>query len=267
LLERDPTYTREIWAWFGTGLLVILLRTGVRIRLVGFKGFEGDDYVTILTLAMFTMDAVLVDILYWTGTNVDVATGAISSLSDSVVRELEYGSKVQLAAWYSYTALLWSIKVSHLFFKTTSCEHRVLRYLALFTASSYVAVILTISLGCHPYSHNWQVRPTPGPECTFKKQNFIVTTALNVVTNAAILCIPLPMLQKLHAPRYKKILIAMLLSSGLFVITAALLRAAFTLGTAPSSITINRWGVRETIIGILAINAPILRAIFRKNFW
>lgn len=93
------------------------------------------------------------------------------------------------------------------------------------------------------------------------------------------------MLKQLKVPLFKKILIALLLSSGLFVITAAIIRAAVTLGSAPSSITINRWfptynnhihntdisvlgwGVRETIIGILAINAPILRPILTRNFW
>lgn len=75
------------------------------------------------------------------------------------------------------------------------------------------------------------------------------------------------MLRRLKVPILKKIFIALLLSSGLFVITAAIIRAAVTLGSAPSSITINRWGVRETIMGIIAINAPILRPLFTRGFW
>lgn len=75
------------------------------------------------------------------------------------------------------------------------------------------------------------------------------------------------MLRQLKVPVFRKVLIAVLLSSGLFVITAAIIRAAVTLGSAPSSITINRWGVRETIIGILAINAPILRPLLTRSFW
>lgn len=146
-------------------------------------------------------------------------------------------------------------------------QHKALKYLAWFTALSYAAVVLTISLGCHPYEDNWQVRPLPPAACTLKKQNFLVTAVLNVLTDAAILCIPLPMLRHLKVPLLKKLLIALLLSSGLFVITAAIIRAAVTLGSAPSSITINRWGVRETIIGILAINAPILRPLLTRNFW
>ncbi|GME58533.1 transcriptional regulatory protein [Neofusicoccum parvum] len=261
----------EVWAWFGIGVTVIFVRFGVRIRMVGFRGFEGDDYVTIMTLAMYTMDAALVDICYRDGTNVDVPPSSINGLTDSEIDRLRYGSKMQLAAWYSYTALIWCMKATMLFFYKRLTfglwQHKALRYLAWFTALSYMAVVLTISLGCHPYDHNWQVRPLPQKECTLKKQNFLVTAVLNVLTDAAILCIPLPMLKQLKVPLFKKILIALLLSSGLFVITAAIIRAAVTLGSAPSSITINRWGVRETIIGILAINAPILRPILTRNFW
>ncbi|KAL1642963.1 hypothetical protein SLS58_005205 [Diplodia intermedia] len=75
------------------------------------------------------------------------------------------------------------------------------------------------------------------------------------------------MLRQLKVPFYRKALIAVLLCSGLFVITAAIIRAAVTLGSSPSSITINRWGVRETIIGLLSINAPILRPLLTRSFW
>ncbi|EKG12260.1 hypothetical protein MPH_10565 [Macrophomina phaseolina MS6] len=271
LLKRDSTYMTEVWTWFGIGVTVIFVRFGVRVRMVGLRGFQGDDYVTIMTLAMYTMDAALVDICYRDGTNVDVSEAAIDQLTDAEIDRLAYGSKMQLAAWYSYTALIWCMKATMLFFYNRLTfglwQHKALKYLAWFTALSYVAVVLTISLGCHPYEGNWQVRPLPPSECTLKKQNFLVTAVLNVLTDAAILCIPLPMLRQLKVPVFRKVLIAVLLSSGLFVITAAIIRAAVTLGSAPSSITINRWGVRETIIGILAINAPILRPLLTRSFW
>lgn len=48
LLKRDSTYMTEVWTWFGIGVTVIFIRFGVRIRMVGFRGFQGDDYVTIM---------------------------------------------------------------------------------------------------------------------------------------------------------------------------------------------------------------------------
>lgn len=108
-------------------------------------------------------------------------------------------------------------------------------------------------------------------------------------TDALIFCIPLPLLWKLQIPLRKKLVIGLLLSSGLFVIIAALIRVILTLGASPSALSINgvsifphppqnphlspsrsnipQWGVRETLVGIVTVNIPVLRPIFNKSFW
>ena len=98
-------------------------------------------------------------------------------------------------------------------------------------------------------------------------QNFVVTVVLNVITDAAILVVPLPLLWKLKIPAQRKIVIGLLLCSGLFVISAAIIRVVLTLGSNPSALNINRWGVRETIVGIVAVNLPILKPLCQKSFW
>lgn len=77
----------------------------------------------------------------------------------------------------------------------------------------------------------------------------------------------MPLLWKLKVPVRKKIVLCLLLSSGLFVITAAILRLHFSLVEHPSALTINRWGVRETVVGVLSVNIPVLRPLFDKSFW
>lgn len=99
------------------------------------------------------------------------------------------------------------------------------------------------------------------------RQNFYVSTILNVTTDAIILSIPLPLLWTLQVPKRQKIALILLLCSGLFVIAAALIRITMTLVGSPSAVTINGWGVRETIAGILAVNIPIIRPVFTKSFW
>jgi hypothetical protein len=65
----------------------------------------------------------------------------------------------------------------------------------------------------------------------------------------------------------RKIVIGVLLSSGLFVIAAAIIRVVLTLSANPSALNINRWGVRETIVGIITVNIPILRPLLTRSFW
>lgn len=58
-----------------------------------------------------------------------------------------------------------------------------------------------------------------------------------------------------------------MLLGGVFVIVAAIVRICMSLQAEPSTVNINRWGIRETIAGILAINTPIIRPILSKAFW
>ncbi|KAF5572255.1 integral membrane protein PTH11 [Fusarium pseudoanthophilum] len=153
---------------------------------------------------------------------------------------------------------------------------------SILCALSYLAVFLTITFRCFTTQKNWQVVSDPGEKCSFRMQDFLVTTVLNVLTDALILGIPMPLLWKLQVPFRKsvssplpqspsntprKLVIGLLLSSGAFVIAAAITRVVLTLSTNPSTLTINAWGVRETIVGILTVNIPILRLIFSKSFW
>ncbi|RBR18866.1 hypothetical protein FVER53590_29072 [Fusarium verticillioides] len=88
---------------------------------------------------------------------------------------------------------------------------------SILCAASYLAVFLTITFGCFPTQKNWQVVPDPGGKCSFKIQNFLVTTILNVL----------------------KLVVCLLLSSGAFVIAAAMIRIVLTLSANPSALTIN----------------------------
>jgi hypothetical protein len=48
LLAADDSFLIECWTWYSLGCLIILLRYAVRLRTVGFRGFEGDDYIAFL---------------------------------------------------------------------------------------------------------------------------------------------------------------------------------------------------------------------------
>lgn len=144
---------------------------------------------------------------------------------------------------------------------------RLLTYLFWICGAAYVAVVLTVFLGCRPLQLNWQVVPMPPSQCTFRRQNSIVVAVLNILTDAAVLAVPFPMLWRLKMPTRRKIMISILLSSGIFVITAAIIRVVYSLDAHPSAANINRWGTRETIIGIFATNIPIIRPMISRAFW
>lgn len=51
------------------------------------------------------------------------------------------------------------------------------------------------------------------------------------------------------------------------MMATAIVRAVQTLTGAPSVININRWGFRETGVGMIAVNAATLLPLFTKRFW
>ncbi|KAK1975738.1 hypothetical protein LZ30DRAFT_807336 [Colletotrichum cereale] len=107
----------------------------------------------------------------------------------------------------------------------------------------------------------------PGHECTFRPQNFWVLLWLNTLTDAALLCIPIPILLHLRVSLKRKIGVGVLLSSGVFVISTAIVRAITTLGGSPSIININRWGFRETAVGLITVTLPVLSPLATRAFW
>ncbi|KAI7760983.1 hypothetical protein LZL87_012136 [Fusarium oxysporum] len=290
-IEHRPSFLIESWTLYVLGTLILFSRFAVRLKTVGWRGLQGDDFFSVLVLIFYAVDAFTVHLIYYLGTNIEAGVAAKThTLTNDEIHEYETGSKLELAAWYAYTALIWSLKGTMLCFfsrMTIGTWHNIfVKTVSVLCAVSYLAVFLTITFGCFPTQKNWQVVPDPGAlteKCSFKMQNFLVTTVLNVLTDALILGIPMPLLWKLQVPFrksvsplpapktpsniHRKLVIGLLLSSGAFVIAAAITRVVLTLSANPSALTINAWGVRETIVGILTVNIPILRPIFSKSFW
>lgn len=51
----------ELWGEYGFGVLIFALRYFVRIRMVGFGGFLGDDYFGFIAVICLTIDGIVVD--------------------------------------------------------------------------------------------------------------------------------------------------------------------------------------------------------------
>ena len=100
-----------------------------------------------------------------------------------------------------------------------------------------------------------------------KPQILYVASTANILTDALILVTPIPMLWNLEVSKSRKLSLSLLLFPGVFVISAAVVRVVMSLQAQPSALNINRWGVRETLAGIIAVNIPILRPMLRRSFW
>jgi hypothetical protein len=84
-----------------------------------------------------------------------------------------------------------------------------------------------------------------------------------VLTDIGILTfIPVPIIWRVKIPIRQKILVALLLCSGLFIITAAIIRCVSSIQDIRSINTAGVWAIRETFVTIIAINAPCIKPLF-----
>ncbi|KAG4256795.1 hypothetical protein FPRO03_03805 [Fusarium proliferatum] len=231
-IEDRPSFIIESWTLYVFGTLILFSRFAVRFKTVGWRGLPGDGFFSVLVLIFYAVDVFTVHLIYYLGTNVEAGVAAKPrTLTQYEIHEYETGSKLELAAWYAYTALIWSLEGTMLCFFSRMTIGTW--YNMLVKAVDPVRCVLPcclphskhapyrgwvegradclqITFGCFPTQKNWQVVPDPG---------------------------------------------------------AAIIRVVLILSANPSALTIDAWGVRETIVGILTVNIPILRPTFSKSFW
>ncbi|KAI1015956.1 hypothetical protein LB504_009201 [Fusarium proliferatum] len=282
-IEDRPSFIIESWTLYVVGTLILFARFAVRFKTVGWRGLQGDDFFSVLVLIFYAVDSFTVHLIYYLGTNIEAGVAAKSrTLTQHEIHEYETGSKLELAAWYAYTALIWSLKGTMLCFfsrMTIGTWHNMfVKTVSILCAVSYLAVFLTITFGCFPTQKNWhshrkmlfqnaELSRNNSPQRPNRRAYPRNSNASPMETPSPLPQVRLPPPPQSPSNIPRKLVIGLLLSSGAFVIAAAITRAVLTLSANPSALTINAWGVRETIVGILTVNIPILRPIFSKSFW
>lgn len=96
---HDPIFLREIWGLFIAGTIVLLLRLVVRLRTVGFRGLQGDDYFAVGGLITYACATIAVRCVYFLGTNQDFTTEYMASLTPTQQDKIALGSKLEMLGW------------------------------------------------------------------------------------------------------------------------------------------------------------------------
>ncbi|KAK3389147.1 hypothetical protein B0H63DRAFT_94846 [Podospora didyma] len=269
-------FTREAFVLLGVGLLVIGLRSYVRITTVGIRGLQADDYLMLVAAVAYSIETALAYSVgaYWKGLANNAMTDEQRLLLDPASEEFRLrvnGSKTQVAGWSTYTFLLWVIKAAMCTFYlrlTEGLEYRTRIYTGFgLIMSTWLAVLLSILLGCVPLQKNWQIYPDPGNFCqpAISKIDIFVTVVLNVLTDLYLLSIPIPMLWKSSIRPLKKAGLILLFSGGIFVTMAGILRCVLIV-TDPvnGAQQAGSWAVRETFVAVVTSNLPMIFPLINR---
>lgn len=168
------------------------------------------------------------------------------------------GSKVQLAAWISYSLVLWLLKGSLLCFFVvrltvsrlssnhlgtyplvsrrgnntdpaqegiTGAKKRAVAGSILLVVT-WVSIVATVLASCRPLNRMWQIYPDPGPTCYAAVSPILigVTLAGNVLTDIYLISIPVPALLRASLGRVQKVSLVSLFSCSSLITAMAIVR-------------------------------------------
>ncbi|KAF4919189.1 hypothetical protein CGCVW01_v008097 [Colletotrichum viniferum] len=258
----------EAWTEYAIGLLVLLVRIVYRSTIVG-TNWEGDDYFALIAVFFWTGELVMLELIGQYGSITGMTDEIASTLSDKQIESIVVGSKCLLAGWILYVTLIWCLKACMLFLYRRLTLNLTQKRMVYITACTcvvlYIVTIIVILTRCQPFHANWQVYPYPGDACALNIPNYVALAITNVTTDMMILYIPLPLLWSVQMPMARKIICSLWLCTGIFIIIATLLRCILCLQDAQSINLGTIWSIRETFVGILAVNAPVLGPWIAKN--
>ncbi|KAF4961228.1 hypothetical protein FGADI_465 [Fusarium gaditjirri] len=247
------SFTAEAFTLLSIGILAIGLRTFARIRQVGVRNFEADDYLMLIAIIPYTIETTLA---YTVGAKFHGLTN--SGMADEERKALspdseEYGlrvdgSKIQIAGWVTYATTLWIIKsaLCAFYFRLTAglAGYKTRIYIGFgFIVSTYITLIY----------------PDPGNLCypAISKLYIFIIVSLNILTDVYLLAIPIPMLWGARIPKVKKYGLVVLFSGAVFVMVAGLLRCVLILKnpkTGPNQAA--SWAIRESFVAVVTANLP-----------
>ncbi|KAI1775291.1 hypothetical protein F4818DRAFT_441389 [Hypoxylon cercidicola] len=273
----DPRFVGnvvEIWILYFVGMMAIAARVYCRTKLVGFKGYQLDDYIVIAVACMWTAAPAIGQVF------VAVCEGRHTSQLSYEDRknmpperydDWEYGSQMFLFGLSGYFIILWTLKFNMLCFyqrvvRGLWVEKFVKPVMALVICSA-IAIIFTLSLYCRPFHALWQVWPDPGPECVPQNRVFfVVILTFNLLTDTCIMLIPAPVIINIHTNKLQKAGLIFIFSLGFFCMFAAILRFVLVFHLNDAGISAS-WSVREDFVGIVVGQLPLITPMFKRKFW
>ncbi len=237
----------------------------------GWRAIRGvrrkDDWLALAAVLPLLVRLALVHVIIRLGTNSGTAKGAEGALPYEEVQRRELGSKLVLAARVLYVVFIWMMKMILLmFYGRLGLGRRTSRFLKCFWwfwGLSLAMVIQSTFLECQPVSLYWTVIPAPGP-CILAFGQLITMGILNIITNLALIIIPLPIIIQSNVSLWRKIQLSFLFSLGIFICVVTAVRLPIIVNKHFQQLRRSFWASVEIAVAAIVANTPVLHALIRR---
>ncbi|KAJ4983937.1 hypothetical protein SVAN01_10558 [Stagonosporopsis vannaccii] len=221
---NNPTLLYSWWCTIFSLVIIGFRLSGRYIR--NERLFREDKIMALSIIPLIARMCFVHVVLIWGTNNVNV-----SALNDPVkIRHREIGSQMVLAARVFYAMFIWMAKytVSEFLKRLTERFWKKgyewgLRAIRIFLVVTFVAVLIATLAECQPFTHYWQVKPTPKPQCRQGFAQLITMGVADIITDILLIAFPIPIIIHSGMPLKRKISLVGLfsLSAVLIVITGA----------------------------------------------
>ena len=147
----------------------------------------------------------------------------------------------------------------------TRTYERALRAIRWFLALAFLAVVIVTLAECHPFKHYWQVVPDPGPRCRNGFAQVITMGVADMVTDVALVALPLPIIIKSTMPAKRKVGLCMLFALSLLLIAITAYRIPVIIATHGRQQLRSLWASLEILAATGVANALILGSFLRDR--
>ncbi|CAL5875176.1 uncharacterized protein PFLUO_LOCUS9480 [Penicillium psychrofluorescens] len=224
-----PTFNNEYpWLYnanvsiivFGLTISCICLGLRVWTRVYLLRKFGLDD-ASIIMAWLFSIGTQMTSLLSFT-------YGGVGSHMWNVSKQT-YGEyeKYLLSTSILYVPALALAKISLIILYHRIMKKQKIYVMALHAITAVVmgysiSIIFALILACHPVSRNWD--PTVEGECVNRTALYIATAVTNIVTDLALITLPIPLVLRLNMPRSQKVYLFLMFVVGCATVITSILR-------------------------------------------
>lgn len=282
---------KELWGEYAAGAFMIILRFFARWKVIGIENFGLEDVFMGVALVTYSAITALIHLITQYGSTIGQTPESVYLLTDEQVASFVIGQKLTFADWLIYLLYIWSLKSTLLAMfarlaKDLPREELILKIVIGYTAFAFVGAAISHICVCLPVHKSWQVVPYPGGEssqwrqtakfwltnlitdaCALRNLNYYLVSFFNASSDLAIIAVPVPIIFKARIPLWRRLLLASLLCSGIFVIIATILRSYYSLKSITLLPVASGWTSRETFVAAVAVSIPGIKPLFSRSRW
>ncbi|KAJ4397899.1 hypothetical protein N0V91_010590 [Didymella pomorum] len=263
---NNPTL---LYSWWCTIFSLVIIGFRLSGRLIrNERLFREDKIMAWSIIPLIARMSVVHVVLIWGTNNVNV-----SALNDPVkIRHREIGSQLVLVARIFYAMFIWMAKytVSEFLKRLTSRFWKKgyewgLRTIRVFLAVTFVAVVIATLAECQPFTHYWQVKPTPQPRCRQGFAQLITMGVADIITDVLLIAFPIPIIIHSGMPLKRKISLVALFSMSIVLIVITGARVPMVIDRRGIQQFRSMFASSEILAATIVSNAIVLGSFLRDR--